>query len=269
AAIYYTTNGSTPTAGSTAYTTPITVSSTETVNAIAILTNYNNSGIASATYTINLPAAATPTFSVSAGTYASVQTVSISDATTGAAIYYTIDGSTPAIGVGTTALYSGPITVAVSTTINAMAVAPPDYNMSAIASAAYIINLPATSFTITSSTSTITVPPGGSGTATLTLTADAAFNGSISFACGGFLPIGASCTFSPTSVTLVAQGNSTTTLTVKVPASTAAVHHGPGPLLPGSMMAAALAPLGFRDRLRIQMLPLLLVSAVGLTMFSG
>jgi len=269
AAIYYTTNGSTPTASSTAYTTPITVSSTETVNAIAILTNYNNSGIASATYTINLPAAATPTFSVSAGTYASVQTVSISDATTGAAIYYTIDGSTPAIGVGTTALYSGPITVAVSTTINAMAVAPPDYNMSAIASAAYIINLPATSFTITSSTSTITVPPGGSGTATLTLTADAAFNGSISFACGGFLPIGASCTFSPTSVTLVAQGNSTTTLTVKVPASTAAVHHGPGPLLPGSMMAAALGLLGFRNRRRIQMLLLLLVSAVGLTMFSG
>jgi len=141
--------------------------------------------------------------------------------------------------------------------------------MSAIASAAYIINLPATSFTITSSTSTITVPPGGSGTATLTLTADAAFNGSISFACGGFLPIGASCTFSPTSVTLVAQGNSTTTLTVKVPASTAAVHHGPGPLLPGSMMAAALGLLGFRNRRRIQMLLLLLVSAVGLTMFSG
>jgi len=70
-------------------------------------------------------------------------------------------------------------------------------------------------------------------------------------------------------VTLVAQGNSTTTLTVKVPASTAAVHHGPGPLLPGSMMAAALGLLGFRNRRRIQMLLLLLVSAVGLTMFSG
>ncbi len=269
AAIYYTTNGSTPSASSILYAGPITVGATETINAIAILANYNNSGIASATYTINLPPAATPTFSVAAGTYTSVQTVSISDATTGSSIYYTIDGSTPAIGVGTTAPYSGPITVAVSTTINAIAVAPPDYNMSAVASAAYTINLPATSFTITSASPTITVPPGGSGTATLTLTADAAFNGSISFACGGFLPIGATCTFSPTSVTLVAQGKSTTTLTVNVPASTAAVHHGPSPLLPGSMMAAALALVGLRKRRRFRIALLVLISGIGLTMFSG
>jgi Chitobiase/beta-hexosaminidase C-terminal domain len=269
AAIYYTTDGSTPTANSALYATPITVSATETINAIAILTNYNNSAIASGTYTINLPAAATPTFSVSAGTYASVQSVSISDATTGSSIYYTIDGSTPAIGGGTTALYSGPITVAVSTTINAIAVAPPDYNMSAVASAAYIINLPATSFTITSAASTITVPAGGSGTAKLTLTADAAFNGSISFACGGFLPIGATCTFAPTSVSLVEQGTSTTTLTVTVPASTAAVHHGPSPVIPGGMVAAAVSLLALKRRRRLQIVLLLLVSGVGLTMFSG
>ena len=269
AAIYYTTDGSTPSATSTLYAKPITVGVSETLNAVAIVANYNNSAIASATYTINLPAAATPTFSVSAGTYASIQTVSISDATTGSSIYYTIDGSTPVIGAGTTASYSGPITVAVSTTINAIAVAPPDYNMSAVASAAYIINLPATSFTITSADSTITVPAGGSGTAKLTLTADASFNGSISFACAGFLPIGATCTFAPTSVSLLAQGTSTTTLTVNVPASTAAAHHGPSPVIPGSMMAVALALLGFRKRRRLQILLLVLISGVGLTMFSG
>jgi hypothetical protein len=269
AAIYYTTNGSTPTASSTPYAGAITVSATETINAIAIASNYNNSAIASGTYTINLPAAATPTFSVAVGTYASVQTVSISDATTGSTIYYTVDGSIPAVGAGSTALYSGPITVAVSTTINAIAVAPPAYNISAVGSAAYIINLPATSFTITSADSTITVPASGSGTATLTLTANASFNGSISFACAGFLPIGATCTFSPTSVALVAQGNSTTTLTVKVPASTAAVHHGPSPLLPGSMMAAALSLLGLRKRRRLQMMLLLFFSGVGMAMFSG
>ena len=214
------------------------------------------------------PAAATPTFSVAAGTYASVQTVSISDATTGSSIYYTIDGSTPSVGGGTTAPYTGPITVAVSTTINAIAVAAPDYNLSAVGSAAYIINLPATSFTITSANSTITVPPGGSATATLTLTANASFNGSISFACA-HLPIGATCTFSPTSVALVAQGNSTTTLTVSVPATTAALHHGPGPLLPGSMLAAVLSLLGFRKRCRLQLVLLVVLSGVGLTMFSG
>jgi Chitobiase/beta-hexosaminidase C-terminal domain len=42
-----------------------------------------------------LPPAATPSVSVPPGTYNSVQTVAISDATGGATIFYTTDGSTP------------------------------------------------------------------------------------------------------------------------------------------------------------------------------
>ncbi len=57
AAIYYTTNGSTPTAQSTFYTTPITVATTTTIKAIAVLSGWSNSVVASATYTIQLPAA--------------------------------------------------------------------------------------------------------------------------------------------------------------------------------------------------------------------
>ncbi len=61
-AIFYTTDGTTPTATSTQYSGPIAVSSTETIEAIAVASGFANSAVASATYTINLPA---PDFQVS------------------------------------------------------------------------------------------------------------------------------------------------------------------------------------------------------------
>ena len=52
AEIYYTVDGSTPSAASMRYTEPFSISKTTTVKAIAILTGMNDSEIASATYTL-------------------------------------------------------------------------------------------------------------------------------------------------------------------------------------------------------------------------
>ena len=51
-AMYYTTDGTTPTTGSTPYTVPISLSVTTTLKVLAVATGYANSAIASATYTI-------------------------------------------------------------------------------------------------------------------------------------------------------------------------------------------------------------------------
>lgn len=52
ATIYYTTDGTDPTEGSASYSTPISVSSTTTIKAIAVKSGLANSSIATATYTI-------------------------------------------------------------------------------------------------------------------------------------------------------------------------------------------------------------------------
>lgn len=137
ATIYYTTDGSIPTTSSTEYAGPITVSSSETLKASAVSAGYSNSAIASAAYTIKASSlvVATPVFSPAAGAYTAAQSVTLSDATPGASIYYTTNGATPTTS---SVVYSGPIQVSATETLQAIATKTGDSN-SAVVSAAYTI----------------------------------------------------------------------------------------------------------------------------------
>ncbi len=100
--------------------------------------------------TLNL--VATPSFSPAGGSYTSAQNVSLSSATSGAEIRYTIDGSPP---TATSTLYTGPITVSSSTTIKAIA-RQSGLTDSAVATATYIIGQ-ASLFTLNVSSTLVNV----------------------------------------------------------------------------------------------------------------
>ncbi len=120
---------------------------------------------------------ATPTFIPGSGTYSSAVTVTLSDATDHAAIYYSTDGTDPGKTSTTSALYSGPITITSSTTIKAIATRN-GFSDSAIASATYTIaSATPTAYTVGGTISGLsgTVVLQDNGSADLTATADGSF----------------------------------------------------------------------------------------------
>jgi hypothetical protein len=146
ATIYYTTDGSTPSTSSARYTgTPISVTATETIKAMASAANFSNSSVGSAAYTIESQVA-TPTFAPASGVYASAQNVTISAKSSGANIYYTTNGSTPTTA---STLYTGPVTVSASETMQAIAVASGYFN-SNVAAASYTIGSGVTGINLSS-----------------------------------------------------------------------------------------------------------------------
>ncbi len=253
ATIYYTTDGKTvPTVNSAVYTGPVSLTNLMAVQAIAVASGYSTSYVASATYTL-IPPAATPTFSVPAGPYTSVQTVTISDATSGATIYYTTDGSAPTTS---STLYKGAITVSQSETLSAIAIAS-GYDTSSKATATYTITLPPPDFTIAASPASFTVNPGQAVTAAITITPANGFNSAVSFACTG-LPAGATCSFTPATLKPSASPVSTT-LTLSTPQSAAVSGIRPWTFSP--MVLSLTCGLFFwRKRKRWQILSLVLLA---------
>lgn len=147
------TDGSTGCTTGTVYSTPITVSSNETLYAIAGGTGFTDSGVGSAAYVINPFAgqapANSPTYSPLPGTYTGTQTVTLSSTTSGSYICYTLAASPPAIlpqtnnmgGCQSGTLYSGPISVSSSQTLYAIAGTTFTSNPSSLVAGTYTIGL--------------------------------------------------------------------------------------------------------------------------------
>ncbi|MEK7954402.1 chitobiase/beta-hexosaminidase C-terminal domain-containing protein [Luteolibacter soli] len=116
--IYYTTDGSTPTTSSTRYTGPVTVSATTSIRAFATANGLDPSGVQPGDYVIANQVNA-PVISPNGGFFSTAQSVTITTSTSGAAIRYTLDGSTPS---ASSTLYSGPVVISASSTLKAIGV---------------------------------------------------------------------------------------------------------------------------------------------------
>ena len=249
----------------------------------AVTGGYFDAGFVVHGFVLTPAAAAAPTFNPNGGTFSSAQMVTLADTTPGASIFYTTDGSTPTSPpTGTTVLFNGPINVASTETINAIAANPASwFSNSTAASATYTINNnppPTPDFTVKVSPTTLTIVAGQSGTATFTVTPENGFNSPVTLSCSG-LPSEATCSFNPSSVT-PSGGPIASTLTVKTTAASAAI---PVPAPPSFdrpnyvlllLVSAAMLGIATRQKralraLRVLSLLIFLVVAFGLTSCGG
>jgi len=218
---------------------------------------------------------ATPTFSVPAGTYTAVQSVTISDATPGATIYYTTNGNTPTIS---SPVYTGAaIPVNITTTVKAFAVGAPGYSNSPVATAIY--TLPP-DFILKTYVTTFNIPNGLGGSATLALSPLFGFTGDVVLSCSGLYSNDA-CSFESVNKQGVATQSSTLTilpnttdtvygaLVIQASETASLGHPDRRPFAPVAVLAIALFFGGFRKRKRLVMVTLLMLSAIGASMMTG
>ncbi|MDR3774192.1 MAG: FG-GAP-like repeat-containing protein [Terracidiphilus sp.] len=200
--------------------------------------------------------AATPVIGLAAGAYTSIQSAAITDVTPGAVIYYTTDGTAPTTASN---LYSAPITVSETEILQAIAVAT-GYTESAVATAAYTLNLPP-GFDVSGKSVTVTPGATTANTSTITVTPAGGFTGSVALTAAlTASPSGASDlpTFSfgvtaPVLITGASPGTATLTITTTA-ATSGALSYPMRPGLPwyaaGGSVLACLLLLGIPARRR-------------------
>ena len=148
----------------------------------------------------SLEPATAPTFSVTPGTYASTQSLTIGDTTPNPTIFYTTNGSAPQF-TGTTpepgtSLCGSTCTISVSSTetIEAQAIAS-GYSSSAVATAAYTITLPPPP-PPTAATPAFTPPAGAYSSALPVTISDTTPNATIYYTTNGSTPTTSSSVYS-------------------------------------------------------------------------
>ena len=179
ATVRYTTDESTPTGSSTAYSSALTVGTSTTYKAKAYKDGMTESEESEVYIMIQC---AEPTFNVSAGTYNANQSVSIST-TYGTTIYYTLDGKDPTTKSST---YSSAITIDATKTLKAIAVKD-GCEDSDVASATYTLKCATPTFS----------PAAGTYTGAQSVSMSCATTGSaIHYTTNGTDPTGSSTTYS-------------------------------------------------------------------------
>jgi len=192
----YTLDGSEPTTSSPAYTSALAVAETLTVKARAYKTGWTDSDSGHASFWISGGMVATPTVTPAGGAQTTPPLVSMSTATTGATLRYTLDGSTP---TAADAVFIYPFLVPVTTTIKvkafkagftASATTSVTYDVDAAGASATPSIVPGSGRYAVAKTVTITGPSG----ATLRYTTDGSnpTTASTSITSGSTLSIGKS-----------------------------------------------------------------------------
>jgi hypothetical protein len=192
------------------------------VGTVTLFINFRNSNGSYASNSVSftenvtpIGSTTSPVISLPSGAYSPSQSITITDATPDANIYYTTDGSTP-IAVSQIE-YSGPIILRSSETIKAIA-SRPGYSDSPVASATYTVVLPMPSIS----------PAPGSYTSTQYVTiADSYANATIYYTTDGTTPTALSKLYSApiavtstTTIQAIAMSTSTTVSSIATAAYT-------------------------------------------------